>query len=563
MRDAPRFDGAFPTGRYDERFRADHFDAEWSGVPGRWLEVYQMALTRRGLVFLGIAAAAAQRTWPMEAMAAGDAPLLRVGDPQPFAPAAVRARARQLAAEPFVPHLSEVPGVIRDLTYDQYRDIRFRTDAAVWRGEQLPVEMQLFHLGHVYDEPVAINLVSEGMSRHVAFSPELFDYGPLVPQPVPAEDVGFSGFRLHGPLNRDDYLDEYAVFQGASYFRAIGKGQAYGLSARGLAIGTAEPEGEEFPVFREFWIEKPRPGANSVVVHALLDSPSATGAYRFTIRPGADTVIDVEATLYPRADIDKIGLAPLTSMFYFGPQDRAGIDDFRPAVHDSDGMLVWNGRGEWIWRPLVNPARLQISAFLDEHPQGFGLLQRSRKFDAYQDLEARYERRPSVWVEPIGDWGMGSVILIEIPTNSEVHDNIVAFWRPAEPIKAGEDQQITYRLYWCNEIPTDQGVARVVGTRTGQVPADGSSTPPDDRLIVIDFAGGPLAGLSPEEAVVPDISASAGTVSPGTIQFNPETGGRRVAFGFDPAGTDEVDLRCALLKDGARISEVWVCRWAE
>ncbi len=522
-----------------------------------------MALTRRGLVVLGIAAAAAHRGWPMDAMAAGESPLVRVGDPQPFAPAAVRARARELSAQPFVPHVTSVPQSIRDLTYDQYRDIRYRPDAAIWHGQDLPVEVQLFHLGHVYGEPVAVNLVSEGVSRHVVFSPELFDYGPLVPQPIPNEDVGFSGFRLHGPLNAPDYLDEFAVFQGASYFRAIGKGQTYGLSARGLAINTAEPEGEEFPAFREFWIEKPRPGASSVVVHALLDSPSATGAFRFTIRPGSDTVIDVEATLYPRVDIDKVGLAPLTSMFYFGPQDRAGVDDFRPAVHDSDGLLIWNGRGEWIWRPLVDPERLQISAFIDEHPQGFGLMQRARAFADYQDLEARYERRPSLWVEPIGDWGAGAVILIEIPTSSEVHDNVVAFWRPAEPLKAGEDQQITYRLYWGNEVPTDQGVARVVSTMIGRVPPDGSSTPPDDRLIVIDFAGGPLGDLGPDEAVGHEISTSGGTVSPGTIQFNPETGGRRVAFAFDPEGANGVDLRCSLLKDDARISEVWVYRWSE
>jgi glucans biosynthesis protein len=521
-----------------------------------------MALTRRGLVALGAAAAAADILWPAVAAAKRKAGPLRVGEPQPFSPADIRVRARQLAAEPFVPPDGAVPEVLRTLTYDQYRDIRFRPDAAIWREEMLPVELQLFHLGHVFADPVAINLVDEGMSRHVVFSPKLFDYGPLVPKPVPSADVGFSGFRLHGPLNRPDYLDEFAVFQGASYFRAIGRGQVYGLSARGLAINTAEAEGEEFPAFREFWIEKPRPGASSLVIHALLDSPSTTGAYRFTIRPGADTTIDVEATLYPRADIDKIGLAPLTSMFYFGPQDDVGVDDFRPAVHDSDGLLMWNGYGEWIWRPLVNPDRLQISAFLDEHPQGFGLMQRTRAFVDFQDLEARYERRPSLWVEPIGDWGRGSVILVEIPTNSENHDNIVAFWRPADPVRVGEDQQITYRLHWCNEIPADQRLARVICTMNGRAMPDGSSSRPDDRLFVVDFAGGPLAGLGPEEVIVPDISTSAGKVVPATIQFNPETGGRRIAFGFDPGDAERADLRCALLQGDTRVSEVWVYRWS-
>lgn len=527
-----------------------------------------MALSRRDLVKLMVLSGVAGSGMsgavrPAGAQAENGLAALRVGAAQPFSPSLVRSRARDLAAQPYEAPPIAVPDPIANLTYDQYRDIRYRPDAAIWQGEHLPAEVQMFHLGHVYGEPVLLNLVSEGTSRHVHFSPDLFSYGPLVPLPIPAEDIGFSGFRLHGPLNRSDYNDEFAVFQGASYFRAIGAGQAYGLSARGLSIMTAEPEGEEFPAFREFWIEKPRPGASSVVIHALLDSPSTTGAYRFTIRPGADTVIDVEAALYPRRDIDKVGLAPLTSMFYFGPQDRRGIDDFRPAVHDSDGLLIRNGRGEWLWRPLINPARLQISAFLDEHPQGFGLMQRDREFDAYQDLEARYEQRPGLWVEPIGDWGEGSVMLVEIPTESEIHDNVVAFWRPRDPLKAGEDQLFTYRLTWCAEVPSESGLARVTGTRVGGPAANGAEAPSDRRWIVVDFAGGPLESLDPDDQPVPDVSASGGKLVPGTIQLNPETGGRRVAFGLDPGGETGIDLRCALMRDGSRISEVWVFRWSE
>jgi len=542
-----------------------------------------MALTRRGFMTRGLltslamsglvqgglaggirpASAQGGEGGPAEGLPGDGAVALRVGPPQPFAPSLVRSRARELASRPYEAPQPPVPEPIAGLSYDQYRDIRYRPDAAVWGGENLPAELQLFHVGHVYDEPVSINLVSEGTSRHVLFSPDLFDYGALVPRPVPVDDIGFSGFRLHGPLNRPDYNDEFAVFQGASYFRAIGAGQSYGLSARGLAIMTAEPEGEEFPSFREFWVEKPRPGASSVVVHALLDSPSTAGAYRFTIRPGPNTVIDVEAALFPRRDIDKVGLAPLTSMFYFGPQDRRGIDDFRPAVHDSDGLLILNGHGEWLWRPLINPARLQISAFLDQHPQGFGLMQRDRRFDTYQDLEARYERRPGLWVEPIGDWGEGSVILVEIPTESEVHDNVVAFWRPAEPLKAGEDHLFTYRLTWCAEVPSSPGLARVIGTMVGGAAANGHEAPADRRWIVVDFAGGPLDGLAPDDQPVPDVSASGGRLVPGTIQLNPESGGRRVAFGLDPEGETGIDLRCALMRDGARISEVWVFRWSE
>lgn len=521
-----------------------------------------MGLTRRGLLVLGLAAGLAAGGRPAEAMDEEDAAGVRFGPPEPFSPAQVRHRARELASQPYEAQGTGAVEALRNLTYDQYRDIRYRPDAAIWRGEGLPAEIQLFHLGHVYSSPVMINLVADGHSRHVVYAPDLFSYGPLVPQPLPTEDIGFSGFRLHGPLHRPDAIDEFAVFQGASYFRAIGRGQNYGLSARGLAIMTAEPEGEEFPAFREFWIERPRPDSSSVVVHALLDSPSAAGAYRFTIRPGADTVIDVEVTLFPRRDLDKAGLAPLTSMFFFGPQDRVGVDDFRPAVHDSDGLSMWNGRGEWLWRPLTNPGLLQISAFLDEQPQGFGLMQRGRAFGDYQDLEARYERRPSLWVEPIGDWGAGSVILVEIPTNAETYDNVVAFWRPAEPLRAGEDYLLTYRLYWCGETPVSSGLARVVGTRIGAPTVPGSDAPADRRLIVVDYAGGPLEALGRDEEVIPEVWNSAGRLVPGTIQFNPETGGRRVAFGLDPSGRDSIDLRCTLKRGGEAVSEVWVYRWS-
>ena len=89
------------------------------------------------------------------------------------------------------------------------------------------------------------------------------------------------------------------IFAGASYFQAIARNQVFGMSARGLAIGTGEPEGEEFPFFRAHWIEAP--SGDRMVVHSLLDGPSATGAYRFTIRPGDETTIDVEATIFVRA----------------------------------------------------------------------------------------------------------------------------------------------------------------------------------------------------------------------------------------------------------------------
>ncbi len=262
-------------------------------------------------------------------------------------------------------------------------------------------------MGWLYNLPVEIWLVDDGTAKRLKADSNLFSLGPLIKDAEPNAPYGFSGFRVHGPINRPDYFDEYVVFQGASYFRAVGRGQLYGLSARGLAVNTARPGGEEFPIFRSFWVEKPKLGARSIVIHALLDSVSTTGAYRFQVEPGEATIIDVEATLYPRRPLTHVGIAPLTSMYLHGPGHHRIDDDFRPAVHDSDGLAIYNGNNECIWRPLTNPRTLQTSAFLDRNLKGFGLCQRARSFHSFEDLEARYEKRPTLWIEPKGTWGPG------------------------------------------------------------------------------------------------------------------------------------------------------------
>lgn len=483
------------------------------------------------------------------------------GEPQAFRPAQVRERAQALAAAPYEPPPQDIPESLAGLDYDQYRDIRFRPESAIWLGTDKPFQLQAFHLGFGYREPVALNLVEAGAARKLIFDPAMFSYGPLVENPPTAiEDLGFSGFRIHAPINRDDYFDEFAVFQGASYFRAVAKDQAYGLSARGLAIGVADPAGEEFPSFREFWIETPAPEAEAIVVHALLDSPSTTGAYRFLLRPGASTLMEVEAVLYPRVEIATVGIAPLTSMFYFSGHDRVGVDDFRGAVHDSDGLLMWNGQGEWLWRPILNPERLQISTFLDNRPHGFGLMQRERDFAVYQDLEADYHRRPSLWVEPIGDWGEGAVTLVEIPTDAEVHDNIVAFWRPRTPLAAGVPAQIAYRLHWRGEPPVAHGLAKVRRTLTGLSEVGKPQAEREKRVFVVDFLGEDLLDQN-GAPVVAQASATAGVLSPPVVKTDPEIGGVRVALELDPQGAEVSELRCALTRDGAVVSETWIYRW--
>ena len=485
----------------------------------------------------------------------------KLGEPEAFTAETVRGLAQALAQEVWKP-AAEDGADIPELDYDAYRHIRFRPEAAIWRGEGSSFQLQLFHLGWLFRTPVAIDLVEAGQARRLQFDTAMFSYGTAIPPALRETPLpGFAGFRIHAPINSASRFDEFTVFQGASYFRAVAAGQNYGLSARGLAISTAEPAGEEFPEFRHFWIEKPQGKVGTIVVHALLDSPSATGAYRFTIRPGATTSMDVEAVLYPRTELAAVGLAPLTSMFYFGPQDRVGIDDFREAVHDSDGLVMWNGGGEWICRPVLNPETLQISTFMDNHPRGFGLVQRKRRFEDFQDLEARYERRPSLWVEPVGDWGAGSVMLVEIPSDSEANDNVVAFWRPGKPLAAGAGHQFAYRLSWCEEPVAAAGIARVEATRVGLAGAGASAQAVTGRVFVIDFAGPELAELAAAEEIVAVARSSAGVLGKPVLITDPDLEGVRVSLELEPEGEAVVELDCTLTRNGAAISEKWVYRW--
>ena len=409
---------------------------------------------------------------PGASHAADAQPPVRGGQTTAFSAAEVHKAARELAAKAFAPLKADLPRAFQQLGYDQYRDIRFKPERALWAAEGLRFQVEFFHRGFIFTDPVTVSVVAEGQARRVIYTPDLFTFGPTLQPPAEGAVADFAGFRLRAPLNRAEHFDEFAVFQGASYFRAVAKAHTYGISARGLALNTAAPSGEEFPFFRAFWLERPAAEASVMVVHALLDSASTTGAYRFTMRPGDPTVIDVEVTLYPRVALAHVGLAPLTSMFFFGPNDRVGIDDFRGSVHDSEGLAIWTGREEWLWRPLINPDTLQTSAFLDANPRGFGLLQRRRAFTDYQDLEARYERRPSLWVEPIGDWGQGAVQLVEIPSKSEYNDNIVAFWRPNQPIPPQVEYRSTYRLHWCWTPPAVPTLAVTSATRTGAGPEE-------------------------------------------------------------------------------------------
>jgi len=476
------------------------------------------------------------------------------GPPAPFNEDFVLTRARALAAKPYVDAKINFPPALAHLTYDQYRDIRFNPEKAFWRDGNSPFRFDVLHAGFFYKQPVEVYVVEADRQRKVRYQPDLFTFGPSVKRPKDEPDLPFSGIRLRHPINHRDVWDEFCVFQGASYFRAVARDQVYGLSARGLAVDTAQPGGEEFPRFVAFWLRRPGEDASAMVVEALLDSRRIAGAYRFTIRPGAVTRIDVEMTLIPRADLAHVGIAPLTSMFLFDATDHGRFDDFRPAVHDSDGLLMLTGRGEWLWRPLANPRTLQVSAFIDQAPQGFGLIQRHRKFADYNDLADHYQRRPSVWVEPVGDWGTGNVELVEIPSNREINDNIVAYWHPAKVLAANTAYSMTYRLHWCNDwpLPGARVPASVAAT------ASGLNFDQDRRLFVIDFAGGDLDG-----SVTGKVSASAGAVSKIVTEANPATGGIRLSFQLDPKGERLVELRAVLERDGRPVSQTWLYRWTQ
>ncbi len=461
-------------------------------------------------------------------------------------------RARDLAAKSYRPR-PQVPQDWLNLSYEEYQTIWFRGKDALWSNTDRSYNVDYFLPGLYFPRAVQINTVSDGQAERQPFDLSLFDKTDKAPTLSEGGDLGYSGFRLRTELSEPGKKLEFCVFQGASYFRAIGAANDYGLSARGLALKTGDPEGEEFPEFVEFWLEAPAAGQKNMVVHALLDSPSVTGAYRFNIIPGTSCVMDVEARIFAREELPHVGIGPLTSMFLFDATNRSRFDDFRPAVHDSDGLLIENGNGEVLWRPLANPAKLQISSFVDENPRGFGLMQRARKFSDFADLEANYHKRPCLWVEPKGDWGRGAVTLVEIPADKEIYDNIVAYWRPREAYAAGTEIDLSYRLSWGQE--PDMKLPRAVDTAAG---ARIFGEP--GRIMTIDFEASPLFAEGPDAM---DIVVSSPHVetSAGVLQKNPETGGLRLAFSFDPGERDHVELRAQLRKDGQPATEVWLYRW--
>ena len=479
--------------------------------------------------------------------------------------ALLKGQARWLASSTYQPAKNSLSDSLTRLSYDQYQNIRSRPERALWADDLLDFRIQFFHTGRSFSESVRMYEVRNGQAREIGYDPAMFDFDRSGLDPATLRDKGgFAGFRIQSTTN---WKADIAAFLGASYFRAVGDTRQYGLSARGAAVDTAMNRPEEFPRFVAFWFERPTKNSGTVTLYALMDSPSLTGAYRFVINPGATQIMDVDAALYPRKTIERLGIAPLTSMFQNGENDRRVSNDWRPEIHDSDGLSIWAGNGEWIWRPLMNPAQLRVNSFIDENPRGFGLLLRDRLWDHYQDDNVYYDRRPSLWIEPRngpnGNWGKGAVQLVEIPTVDETFDNIVAYWNPKEPVKPGQELLFGYRMYWGTQMPATPPLAQTVATRTGIGGTVGQKRNYFSWHFTVDFAGGDLPGLSRDADVDAIITTSRGTLEHVTAHAVPEFSGYRALF--DVKLTDEslepVDLRLFLRIRGRALTETWIYQW--
>lgn len=526
-------------------------------------------LDRRTFLTVGSAAAAIGalgHTGPVRA-ATG----LKLGRPAPFSFERLTAEAEALASRPFVAPPALPAGVLDRIDYEAHGKIKFDTDSALFRDGPGAFPVTFFHLGRFFPTPVHMHLVEtaagDGFAREILYDPGYFDMPPDSPARQLPAGAGFAGFRFQesrlGDTTKLDWRrNDWVAFLGASYFRAIGALHQYGLSARGIAVDVAVPgKAEEFPAFTRFYFEPPAEGGDSVTVHALLEGPSLAGAYRFTMQRGRAVVMDVDCRLFLRRDVARLGIAPLTSMYWYSETIPTAAD-WRPEVHDSDGLALWRGNGERIWRPLNNPAQTTASAFADAKPRGFGLMQRDRAFDHYLD-GVHYERRPSLWVEPLGDWGDGAVQLIEIPTDDEIHDNVVACWVPQAPATAGSRYALRYRLHWTDADPTRAPLARCVATRTGRGGQPGKPRPEGVRKFMVEFLGEPLAALPFGTRPELVLTATRGSFSYTFTEPVPNgvPGHWRAQFDYVGDGSEPVDMRLFLKTGTQTLTETWLYQY--
>ncbi|MBU2976878.1 glucan biosynthesis protein [Alteromonas sp. C1M14] len=471
----------------------------------------------------------------------------------------LKAMAKASASQPYHPTTVPAPDLIDKIGYDQHWKIRFKEDESLY-ADSKKSPIQLFYPGRYFPQPVKIYLRDEdNIVNEVPFTNDLFD----MPEDSPAHDLpdgfGFAGFRIMRPGMKPDWVS----FLGASYFRTDGPEGQYGLSARGIAINTGMNQPEEFPRFSAFWLGPADKKGEDLTVWALLEGPSVSGAYRFGLAKDNEKakghITSVTANLYMREDVERLGIAPLTSMYWYSEKDKTIAKDWRPEIHDSDGLAIDTGSGLRIWRPLNNPHGVSTNSFMDENPKGFGLIQRDRDFNHYQDDGVFYNKRSSAWVKPIGDWGKGAVQLVEIPTKDETFDNIVAYWVPQKAAQKGDEFTFSYDIEWRPSDPKPDNLATVVATRQGLGGIPGQPVPEGVNKMVIDFEGPILEGLDRNSGVEPVVEASNGEIIEpiGAYQVV-GTNHWRLTFDYKQSNNDPVSIRAYLTKNDKVISETWV-----
>ncbi|GLK80434.1 glucan biosynthesis protein [Methylopila turkensis] len=538
-------------------------------VPSR--ETSDILLDRRVLLKIGLAAQAAV-AFGAEAFAqgAGGVDDLKFGPAEPFSYDGLKKLALDKASKPYAEPPRPNPEIVRKIDYDAHGKLKFNPDHALYGKSPGAYPITFMHVGQFFPKTVRMHAVADGQSREILYDPAYFDMpADHVAKGLPPQPSAYAGFWVREAKNevtdKGDWKtrEPFATFLGASYFRAIGGLGQVGMSARGVALFPEPGAAEEFPDFTSFWFEPAKADGEPVTVYALLDGPSLAGAYRFLIRRTPQgTLMEIEAACTMRRDLPRLGLAALTSMYWYSETAKPELIDWRPEVHDSDGLAMWTGSGERIWRPLNNPPRIMTSTFSDERPRGFGLLQRDRVFDHYQD-GVKYEDRPSTWIEPVGDWGKGAVQLVELPTDDEIHDNVVAYWIPAEPAKAGKTVSLAYKLYWQDEEPYPTPLGRVVATRLGRGGQPGLPRPQGVRKFMVEFLGGPLADIPYGQTVEPVLSASRGTFSYVYAEAVPSdvAGHWRAQFDLTAEGSDPVEMRCYLKVGDRVLTETWLFQY--
>lgn len=479
------------------------------------------------------------------------------------------ARMKTMAGEAFAPVTDALPEAFKSFDYDSYRRIQYRSDASKWLDDKLGYRLQAFHMGWLFPEPVQVYEIVDGSAHSIGFSAADFDYHDEVVAAAAASVTDFpgvAGFRVNAPMNSPDRYDEVVSFLGASYFRALGRNNNYGLSARGLLMNTWIEGPEEFPRFSEFYVEKPVAVGTPLTIYAALESQSVTGAYRFILTPAGEahqeTTLEVTARLYFRGDVKELGIAPLTSMYLFAEANRTGFDDYRPQVHDSNGLLIQNEAGEVTWRALNNAKTLGTSYFWENNPRAFGLYQRGRDFESYQDAGAHYERRPSLRIEPIGNWGQGHVRLVEIPSVLEGDDNIAAFWIPDEKATAGNERELSYRMVWGDLNPDPASpIAYVTETRTGVGGISGVEAVENLKKFVIDFAGGELAKMTDETKLEAVAELAGGTITSSVLSRVDANGVWRLVLDVQTDNAANIELKAYVMGLGRKLTETWLYQW--